>query len=637
MSQSPDDDQDDTSDMNARNNELAVMLDSGLSMSGKERHCVFLNTGADAESEGRFACISAVSGLDFPDDGRGVSVVDWDRDGDQDLWISNRNAPRVRYLRNDTVTDNNSIAFLLVGNGTTTSRDAIGARIELILAPKALDESTTEAGADETSSNTVKPSGETETDSNKLIKTLHAGEGFLSQSSRWIHFGLGKGAEIAELTVHWPGGESETYTGLAVNRRYQIHQGGKAVESPMQADPPPPPLIPSTPELPPLADRFRIPLVALVPMPDLPYIDSSGITKNLLSTADGGMLLVNCWSTSCIPCLKELQEFTDRAGDLRDAGINILALNLDEATGIEHQGDSPDAILKRMGFPFAIGYATSKVAVTLSTIHNVMTATGGELPVPTSFLIDGSGRLTAIYKGPVSVDTLIADKEHSSLPPWERFRRAANLPGLVVESEVLKEAIEKSDRFSRTRLASHLEEMGWAHAASIQYEALAASLPESEEKQDELANVFFERGILLARRNDWTRATSAFEASVESNPDSPKAHYNLGLAYQRMGQTQLAHEQYEWAIELQPKLIPAQANLARLLAKEKNWPQAAIHFEKVIQARPRDETSHYNLGVALAMQDKWKEAAEQFQVALKLRPDFSQARKYLERVKEKLQ
>ena len=150
MSQSPDDDQDDTSDMNARNNELAVMLDSGLSMSGHERHCVFLNTGADTESEGRFACISAVSGLDFPDDGRGVSVVDWDRDGDQDLWISNRNAPRIRYLRNDAVTDNNSIAFLLVGNGTTTSRDAIGARIELILASEALDESTTEARADET-------------------------------------------------------------------------------------------------------------------------------------------------------------------------------------------------------------------------------------------------------------------------------------------------------------------------------------------------------------------------------------------------------------------------------------------------------------------------------------------------------
>ena len=32
----------------------------------------------DERAGERFACVSAVSGLDVPDDGRGVSVVDWD-------------------------------------------------------------------------------------------------------------------------------------------------------------------------------------------------------------------------------------------------------------------------------------------------------------------------------------------------------------------------------------------------------------------------------------------------------------------------------------------------------------------------------------------------------------------------------
>ena len=140
------------------------MIFQGRSFSGRERNCCFLNTLANPAARGRFANISATSGLDFADDGRAVAVVDWDHDGDLDLWISNRNAPRLRLLRNDAQSGNHFLAVRLVGNGETTSRDAIGARLELTL-----------DGAD-----------------TRLIKTLRAGEGFLAQSSKWIHFGLGK-------------------------------------------------------------------------------------------------------------------------------------------------------------------------------------------------------------------------------------------------------------------------------------------------------------------------------------------------------------------------------------------------------------------------------------------------------------
>ena len=65
---------------------------AGSSWSGRERHCAFLNCG-DVEQGARFANVSAVSGLDFPDDGRALAVTDWDGDGDLDLWARNRNAP----------------------------------------------------------------------------------------------------------------------------------------------------------------------------------------------------------------------------------------------------------------------------------------------------------------------------------------------------------------------------------------------------------------------------------------------------------------------------------------------------------------------------------------------------------------
>ena len=114
------------------------MFLGGRSFSGRERHCVYLNTGSE-----RFANISAVSGLDFPDDGRAVAPVDWDQDGDLDLWISNRNAPRIRLLKNNTSRDRHYLALRLQGDGSKTNRDAIGARVELVVGDDELKRITT--------------------------------------------------------------------------------------------------------------------------------------------------------------------------------------------------------------------------------------------------------------------------------------------------------------------------------------------------------------------------------------------------------------------------------------------------------------------------------------------------------------
>ena len=69
------------------------MILEGRSFSGRERNRLFLGTPT-----GNFADASAVTGIDFPDDGRGVATLDWDHDGDLDVWITNRNAPRLRLL-----------------------------------------------------------------------------------------------------------------------------------------------------------------------------------------------------------------------------------------------------------------------------------------------------------------------------------------------------------------------------------------------------------------------------------------------------------------------------------------------------------------------------------------------------------
>ena len=49
--------------------------------------------------------------------------------GRLDLWTGNRNAPRLRFLQNQSKNENDWIAFRLRGNGSTTNSDGIGARV----------------------------------------------------------------------------------------------------------------------------------------------------------------------------------------------------------------------------------------------------------------------------------------------------------------------------------------------------------------------------------------------------------------------------------------------------------------------------------------------------------------------------
>ena len=103
---------------------LSQMMQAGVSWSGRERNCGFVNLG-----QGRFVDASYPSGLDFVDDGRAVAVVDWDADGDLDLWLRNRTGPQLRYMRNELRSRPPFVALWL--EGRTANRDAVGASVTL--------------------------------------------------------------------------------------------------------------------------------------------------------------------------------------------------------------------------------------------------------------------------------------------------------------------------------------------------------------------------------------------------------------------------------------------------------------------------------------------------------------------------
>ena len=594
-----------------------MLNQGGRSFSGNERHCIFLNTGNDPRANGQFANVSAITGLDFPDDGRAIGVVDWDQDGDQDLWLSNRNAPRLRFMRNESPADKNYLALRLVGNGKTTNHDAIGARVEVVL-DHSRSKATTESPAV----------------SETLIQSLRAGEGFLAQSSKWVHFGLGDANTIKKVVVHWPNGKVEDFNHLKVNHRYQLVQGSATatVTTPLDRNIQ---LPTSSAKEKPAAPSMRIPLVALLRVPDLNYLDFRG-NRHSLTTASGGPLLINLWSTSCKPCLEELNDFTKRSEAIRSAGIQIVALSID---GLEKGPDAADAsqgVLTKMGFPFDAGEATKELIQILYSLKKSLLFSAQELPLPASFLLDASGRLAVIYLGPVSVDNLLEDIHHASLTTEDRYERSAALVGRMLKNDVTDKILQKNEALAFYNFSESLRELGLRREADLQF-AEAAKLEHSSPNARKLvAEMLFKWSNLLAGEEKWSDAAAAGRKAIDKSPENAKYHYNLGVISRRLGDLQTAQKHYENAIGIDPDLISAHVNLAMILAKKREWEKAAKHFRRVSRARPHDAEIFYNLGVALAEQGKWQEASNQFRQALQIRPYFPQARKYLDRAEQNL-
>ncbi|MEM9409599.1 MAG: FG-GAP-like repeat-containing protein [Planctomycetota bacterium] len=167
--------------------EVSDRCRSGCSFNGFQRNGCLLSIGSL-----RFSNYSSSSGLDFLDDGRAVGATDWDGDGDVDLLVMNRTAPRFRFMRNDYASRNRYVKFRL--QGVESNRDAIGSRIELFI-----------RGAE-------KP----------LVKYLMAGSGRLAQSSKEVHFGMGRSTTIEKVVITWPNGKKVTYSNLSPNKTYQL-------------------------------------------------------------------------------------------------------------------------------------------------------------------------------------------------------------------------------------------------------------------------------------------------------------------------------------------------------------------------------------------------------------------------------
>jgi tetratricopeptide (TPR) repeat protein len=579
-------------------------LRQGHSFSGFEPNCVYLNCRGTQGARG-FANVSSVTGLDFPDDGRALGVTDWDQDGDLDIWMGNRTGPRLRLMRNSTIeagsnrTDHAQVAFRL--QGTKSNRDAIGARVTVTLA-------------------------EANSQPSSLIQTLRAGDAFLSQSSKWLHFGLGAGTEVSKVEVRWPSGIVESFSNVRAGGRYEIVEGnGEAALLPPTTRGIV--LAPGSQKSAPSQLLSRTYFSNRVPMPLVSYQPFDEQSERTIQPA-GRPLLITFWASWCQPCLIELHELAREAKSIRQAGLNVLALSVDglDPSRPTTASDARSA-LERLKFPFASGMATRQMLDKFSVVESITFNYESGLAVPSSYLFDSEGRLAVEYKGPLSLGQLQQDMAQLDVPPAKRRDLAAALPGRWISRprQLLMRAVARTfrgrgydDDFARyMRLDAEMIQMQLAGARTDD---------ERRELTEQLADGHFNLGMTLASSGDVTEAAEYFQRTIELEPDHVEASINLGGLLARAGNLEQAVKILKRAVELSPDSIPARVNLSAALSARGEFAAAVPHYEAILLSEPNHASAHAQLARCLVELAQIESAVEHLRAAVRLNPnDFAAA------------
>ena len=403
---------------------VTQLLDSGASWSGHERNIVQMNMG-----EGRFADFSGTSGGDFADDGRCAATMDLDFDGDVDLVLRNRSTPGLRILRNDAPNlSPGAPAFVAVKLvGERSNRDAIGARVTLTVGDRT------------------------------LVRTRRTGDGYLSQGSAWLNFGLAGLADdqAPGLVINWPSGRRQEVVLPGPQGFFVIREDG-AVES----SPPSPTLLLDGSPMDPGENprKGRILLRSAMPLP-------APMLKRL--APDGERLppsfVLNLWSATCPRCDRTWKQWCGSPSLFEGTSLRVLGIS---ATP---EGTSSDAVAAKWAEwttdsehadRFRHVEGSKELLDTCDALYRHITGDlTSDLPVPMSLLVS-RGKAELLVLGEWSGDQLRADYDrivgqrlHSALRGLEPgrwyFNSQRNWAGL--EGAFKKRGLDEEARWIKAQ------------------------------------------------------------------------------------------------------------------------------------------------------------------------------------------
>ena len=554
----------------------------GYSVSANQRNRCYFGMGSLG-----FANLSSLSGVDLPDDARGVATTDWDGDGDTDIVMTCRSAPQIRILFNQLKSKNQFIHFDL--RGTESNYDAIGARMELYL-----------EGRDA-----------------PLVKSLTAGSGNLTQSSKRLMFGLGKAATVIKAIVVWPNGVEQTLSGIEPNRRYQVIEGqGLAAEknndrfnvviSPQTIE--------QSADLPGVSDRSLF--YPRAPIPTLQFQTEAGKWYPIEPVKEKPVLAV-FWQKNATSdqLLKDIALASER---FEVNNLDCIAVFMPTPSESVEQAlaYSNDGVL-RSKFPFRNGAAAQSTMDKLKYLSGEWFVDHRAPDSPFALLLDSSGRVAGFYAGDdLNTDQVFEDLPLVGQPDWQYRVAAAPLGGRWTA---------RYRHAKLNRLRTRFKEVGYGDDEQVLLQS----------NRDQTALEICHKAIELDSQGDVNRSRKFFEKAISMDPNCVMAYVGEGDLLRRMANEQkfskeesrvslhqLALASFEHAISLDPLNTKAIIGRANIAIDQGRTDDALQQLNEFIQVDPTRYEVHAIIGRLFFHQKQHSRAAKAMSTAFENRPSL---------------
>ncbi len=124
------------------------------------------------------------------------------------------------------------------------------------------------------------------------------------------------------------------------------------------------------------------------------YLDLDGRSHSTAAWI-GQPTLVNFWASWCAPCVVELPDLA-RLSSENEERFRVVGISVDS-----RDPEWVRQFVTRLGVKYPVAMSTVEIETAFPRVG----------VLPTSFLVDRSGRIVATYVGQVSIDQILSDVE----------------------------------------------------------------------------------------------------------------------------------------------------------------------------------------------------------------------------------
>jgi Flp pilus assembly protein TadD/peroxiredoxin len=531
---------------------------SGYTWSGYQRNNFYLNNRNSTFTEA-----ASVLGIDCVEDSRSFALSDLDGDGRLELVLKNRTAPQLRIFQNRLNPLGPSILFSL--RGTESNRDAIGAVIEL------------------------------ETVHDRQVRSLRAGSGFLSQSTKTVHFGLGKDPGTLRATIQWPNGARQVLENLPSNSRVEVVEGvadfhAVSFKPPAWAHA----AAGHSAAHEPASASHGTWMLDPIQIPS-PALKDTNATPHTLNEWKGHAQLLAFASPFCVKSAEFLSELERGQAEWKKAGIAIIAIvmNAEQGSG---------AIPAHLSYPLLL--ADEKASHVFNLFRRYLFDRRRDMPLPSAFLLDDTGKVVRVYGGAVNTAELLADCARIPRSAGERLSLGLPFPG----------------RYYSGELHHNYFTYGVAYLQHEDYDEAQAAFEQSIQRNPSNPTAYYDLGLIALYKGQFAEARSLLEKAVELDPANADAWNNLGVAMGQLGDQDQARRNFQRALDRQPAHPIAVQNMIKLLRFQNQPQEARAVLLKAIETDPRQAAFHHELGMFLVDDGDLEGARAEFEKAVDLAP-----------------